>query len=68
MRKADAIQKIRAGHPLICEHDDEGAVKYAVAGGGIAPKVAQGIISKLGLISGRDALFDSLEPQSWRLP
>lgn len=35
MRKADAISKIRAGHPLICEFDaDEGKLKYVVAGGG----------------------------------
>jgi hypothetical protein len=34
MRKADAIEKIRHGSPLICEHDEEGAAKYFVAGGG----------------------------------
>lgn len=44
MRKADAIQKIRAGHPLICEHDEEGAVKYAVAGGGALPLKARAAI------------------------
>lgn len=68
MRKAVAIEKLRAGHPLICEHDEDGATKYIVAGGGVAPVTALKLISQLGLISQRDVLFESLEPQSWRLP
>ncbi len=38
MRKQDAIDRIKAGHPLICEHDEDGAAKYLVAGGGYRPQ------------------------------
>lgn len=68
MRKIDAINRIKAGHPLICEHDEDGAAKYLVAGGGIGPKTALGIIARLQLVPQRDVLFDGLEPQTWRLP
>lgn len=68
MRKAVAIEKLRAGHPLICEHDEDGAPKYVVAGKGVPPVTALKLISGPGLISQKDVLFESLEPQSWRLP
>lgn len=71
MKTQRAIDVIQRGGFIMGGYDpDDGSLKYRCMpiGGGLSPKQAQSIISRLKLKPQPDALFEDVPPQTWRLP